>query len=425
MLIYLPFIFFSILALYFWNKQKSIDVSVFLFAEYALTSFLSILCVKMGLVGGGGIHFTPETLNLNIFPTFLYCTTITIIILQFTNLNIDRFGTIHLPNQHLFTLFCLFLIIISLLNIYVVLEDIFHVIQHGDFESVRIDHYNQEDTLSDIKRKSLPLVLGYLYYFNRSTLLALPCFFYSICFLQKHWLFNVSLLITALSMPLAGIANADRTEFIFFSQTLILSILLFRPFIHKKQKKFLIKLIAPITILFIMYLGAVTISRFEHRESGSSGGTLQYAGQSYLNFCYFYENANTQMIYTHRMFPLINHILKDEDYIKDIKNKQSSEQGFFVGVFPSFIGDFLLDTGLIGMLLWVTMFILISKITLNFKKNKTITFGNIMWYYVLSTIPMFGIFYYPYYDYMQGIYLWLSAIISILFHFRFKIMHTS
>lgn len=418
MLLYFPFIFFFTLTFYYWKKSGYIDVGVFLFAEYALTSFAAILCVKMDLLGTGGIHFTQETLQLNFTPTLLYCLLPFLILRQFTKLDIKRFNKIHISNQKIFYLFTYFLFAVALLNIYVVIDNVISVLVGGDFAEIRANHYAGNTDKSQLQ--SLPKLLGYCYYFNRSTLLALPCFFYSICFLKKHWVYNIALFITALSVPLAGIQNADRTEFIFFAQTLILSLLLFRPYIQEKQKIFLKRLLIPLGFFFILYLSAITIARFSERDGGSSGGAIQYAGQSYLNFCYYYEFANDEYIYTNRMFPLLNHIISDTSYLDDIKEKQCDQQGFFVGVFPSFLGDFLLDTGIIGMLVWVIGFLFITNISFRFTKRDTISFGNTLWYYVLATIPMFGIFYYPYFEFMQGIFLVLTVVVSILFHFRLK-----
>lgn len=423
MLLYFPFIFFSTLTLYYWKKKGYIDVSVFLFAEYAFTAFLSILCVTMNLLGEGGIHFTKETLQLNIVPTLLYCILISLIIRQFTKLDIKRYNIISISNQKLFYLFTYFLFAIALLNIYVVIDNVITVLIGGNFAEVRANHYKGNTDMSQLE--SLPKIIGYFYYFNRSTLLALPCFFYSICFLQKHWIYNLALFITTLSIPLAGIQNADRTEFIFFAQTLILSLLLFRPYIHKKQKKILKRLIIPLGIFFMLYLAAVTIARFGEKAAGANGSILQYAGQSYLNFCYYYEFANDEHIYTNRMFPLLNHIISDTSYLNDIKDTQSHQQGFFVGVFPSFLGDFLLDTGILGMSLWIIGFILITNLSFRFTQRNTISFGNILWFYVLATIPMFGIFYYPYLEFMQGIFLVLTIFVSILFHYRLKFYRSS
>ena len=307
MLVYFPFIFFLILTFYFWKRKGYIDVGVFLFAEYALTSFFAILCVHLNLLGDGGIHFTQTTLQLNLIPTLLYCIFVSLVIFPFTKLNIKEVDFIFVPNERVFNLLNYFLFAVAILNVYVVIDNVISVLQEGDFLSVRNAHYAGETDLE--KMESLPKILGYFYYFNRSTLLALPCFFYSICFLKKHWIYNCLLLMTALSLPLAGIQMADRTEFIFFAQTFILSFLLFRPFIKDKQKKFLKKLITPLCVFFVLYLSAVTIARFGEREANASGGAIQYAGQGYLNFCYFYEFTKEESVFPHRMFPLITYII--------------------------------------------------------------------------------------------------------------------
>lgn len=420
MLIYIPFIWFLGLTLFLWKKQGCIDVSVFLAAEYTLTTFCSILCVKLGYLGAGGILYTNDNIDLHLVPTFLFCTLHTILILPFSRLNTHKIQDIAITNEKLFDLFAYFLIAVAILNIYIVADNIIQVLSEKDFAAVRSAHYAGDETLADAKAKTLPRILGYFYYFNRTSILALPCFFYSICFLNKKWWFNIGLLISALSLPTAGIVSADRTEIIFFTQTICLCLALFFPFIKKPQWQFLKKIFFPLGIVTILYLGGITIARFGNRDQGVSGGALQYAGQGYLNFCYFFDNCHSQHIHTERMLPLYNKITQDDINYPELRDTISKEQGFFISVFPTYLGDFLCDTGIIGMLLWAGVFfiLLLSTIT---KASSKIYFGQIFWYYILATTPMFGIFYYPYFTWLQVVCIIICAIMSILFHYNLKL----
>ena len=417
-MIYIPLIYFLILTILFYVSQKKIDVPVFLSAQFALTSFFAVVIVHMGLLDGGGVQFTASSIHLGVMPTLLYCVLHTLAILPFTSLKPAKITEITISSEKVFNLFAYFLMSIALLNLYIVLDNVIQVITGGDFATVRSAHYDGEETMAQQKAKRLPSILGYIYYFNRTTILALPCFFYSLCFLKRHWLFNVALFFTALSIPLAGIVGADRTEFIFFLQTCCVSFLLFRPFIGHTQIRFLKRLLIPIFSVMLLYLCVVTISRWDNTDKGASGAAIQYAGQSYLNFCFIYDNMHEGYIHIERILPLTYKIVHDDVDYSAIKEKKCREHGFFVGIFASYLGDFLLDVGMYGMLIWIACFVLLCIMTLP-RSSPAISFGQVIWYYMLATIPMFGIFYYPYFTWLQVVCIIICAVMSILFHYNF------
>lgn len=420
MTMYLPFIWFMGLTIHLWRKQHCIDVSVFLAAEYTLTALCAILCIHLGYLGGGGILYTDRDLQLNAVPTIIYCILHTILILPFCRLNPQHIKDISISSEKIFNWFAYFLIAVALLNLYIVADNVIQVLINKDFAAVRSAHYAGDKTLAEMKAESLPRIVGYFYYFNRTTILALPCFFYSLCFLNKKWWFNLCLLFCALSLPLYGIINADRTEIIFFTQCCCLCFFLFRPFIKRRQWKFLKRILIPLSVIIIVYIGAITIARFGDREYGAQSGALQYAGQGYLNFCYFFDNCNNKHIHTERMLPLTNKIIQDQIDYTLLREEISSEQGFFISVFATYLGDFLCDTGIGGMLLWALCFLVLLLLTIA-KTTDVISFGQMFWYYMMATIPMFGIFYYSYFSWLQVVCIIVCAIMSILFHFTFKV----
>ncbi len=418
-MILVPFIWFLGFSIYLWRKQQSVDVSVFLSALYTISAFCAVLCVHFGFLGGGGIQYTNENLQLHAIPTFLYCILHTALILPFSRLKSSNIKVVTISNQKLFDLFAYFLFAIALLNIYIVADNIIRVFIEKDFNAVRAACYAGDETLAEKKAQTLPSILRYFLYFTRTTILALPCFFYSLCFLNKKIWFNICLIISALSLPLYGITAVDRTEFIFFAQSFCLCFLLFRPFIKDRQWRFLKKILIPMSIAILLYVSAVTIARFGEKDQGASGGALQYAGQGYLNFCYFFDNCNSNNIHTERMLPLTNKFTQGYINYTDLRNQIADEQGFFISIFATYLGDFLCDTGIIGMLLWALCFLLLLLLTIA-KTSDTISFGQVFWYYLMATIPMFGIFYYPYFIWSQTVCIIICAIMSILFHYKFK-----
>lgn len=417
-MIFVPFLYFTFLTLFLWRKLKCINVAMFLSAEYALTGLCAVICVLMGWFDGGGIAYKSHNLELNILPTFLYCFLHTILILPFALYNPQKVNNITIKHPKLFEYFAYFLMAVALLNLYLVVDNVIQVILGGDFAEVRSEHSAGEETLYQQKMKGLPRLLGYFLYFKRTTILALPCFFYSLCCLQKSKLFNLLLLFASLSVPLSGIVTADRTEMIFYLQSFCLCVCIFYPFIKQYQRRFLCIILIPLGIVMVLYVGAVTISRFGDSDQGAQGGAFQYAGQGYLNFCYFFDHCNDKHIHTERMLPLYNKITQDNiDYV-ELRDEISREQGFFISVFATYLGDFICDTGITGMLIWVVVFLLLELLTFP-KALNNITYGQVFWYYMLATIPMFGIFYYPYFTWYQVLCIIICAVMSVLFHYTF------
>ncbi len=416
-MIYVPFVYFLSLTMVFYRQHKGIDVCVYISALYALTSFFALLLVKLNLIGAGGVLFDAQTLNLRFIPTVLYCVLLTLTIIPFSKIHSVQIESITLSSVRLFDFFAFFLLGISILNLYIIADSTMDILR-GDFLEVRSAHYVGDETIAQQKAKSLPMILGYIYYFNKATILALPMFFYSICFLQKPWWYNLGLLFISLSTPLVAIQAADRTEFIFYAQMFLFCIVLFKAFIGNSQRRWLKLILFPLCMFFVVYVGVVTIARFGEKDSGAAGGALQYAGQGYLNFCYFYENANQNVRFVDRVFPFYAHFALGQDYDSEVRQ---DVHGFFTPVFATFLGVFLLDTGVINTVLWVLCFWLLCNMVFPRSNITTISFGQVLIVFCMGVIPVFGIFYYRYIHYHYTIMLILAVVMAFCFHYRFKL----
>jgi oligosaccharide repeat unit polymerase len=362
---------------------------------YAFTSLLGIIVVLGDLLDDGGILFDNYDIQFSPIATLLYCGLITWGILPFSMLYKKDLKIITTPNPTIVLALSIFLIIIAFINLYLVADSTVEILS-GDLSTIRTDHYNGIESPAQVKAQSMPFVIKFLYYFNTSTLLAIPLFFYYLCFSKKPWWFKGLLLFTSLSMPIAGIQTADRTEMVFYAMMFLSCLILFHKFLSAKIKRIMRYLTIPIALAMIVYFGAVTEARFSKRESGTVGNLAQYAGQNYLNFCYFWEKANYDHITAERELPMTYHYvfkIDNDDYRRSIR---SGQQGFFMSVFASYIGDIMLDLSPIGMIAWCTFFFLIMTIILKRPHREELSVGEYMVYFVFSAIPIFGIFYYRY-----------------------------
>ena len=150
---------------------------------------------------------------------------------------------------------------------------------------------------------------------------------------------------------------------------------------------------------------------FDRKElSCASTSAMQYGGQGYINFCYFWEEGDQNILSAEREFPFIGHFVFKVDSDPDRREDRSGEQGFFISVFATFIGDLLLDLGPFGMIIWVCAFALITAMVIKRPHRKEFTIGEILLIFYLSVIPIFGIFYYRFFNYQYTIMLLLILI---------------
>ena len=140
---------------------------------------------------------------------------------------------------------------------------------------------------------------------------------------------------------------------------------------------------------------------------------LEYAGQSYVNFCYFYDNHDNELYYVEREFPMTSYFIFKSQYV-DTKEERSAKEGFFVGVFASHIGSWFLDTGLIGSTLISVIFAILCCLVIKRYNRTEFDIADVIMIYTLGAIPTFGIFYYRYYSFQTAI-VYVAAIALYVF----------
>ena len=410
-MIAVPFVYFTVLTYYLWKKHQGFDVCVYMSSLYALTSLLCIVVYFMELTSDGGVLFDDNDIEISPIATILYCFFITLGILPFSLLYKKDLVRIVNSNPIITLAISILLISVSIINLYLVVDSTLEILS-GDLSMIRREHYEGFESPADIKVQGMPYVLRVLYYFRSATSLAIPLFFYYLCFDKKPWWFLLLLAFTSLSTPIYGIQTADRTEMLFYFIMFTSCFILFHKFISKTIK-LVIRIIAlPIALLMIIYLGAVTEARFSERENGVMGSVVQYGGQNFLNFCYFWEHANYKQVAPEREFPFLSHYIRHIDSNAEQRAIRSAQQGFFISVFASYLGDIMIDLSPIGMIIWCMFFFLACIIIFRRPHREEITLGEYLMYFCLSAIPIFGIFYYRYTSYS---YIYLMLIVLFIY----------
>lgn len=412
-MIFLPLLYFLFLTIFWWIRHKRIDVCVYMSALYTITSFFAVVLVMGDMLGAGGILFDSSDAKFQFLPTLIYCAFLTLSIMPFSMIYGKDIKKINPTYEPVLTVLSLFLFAIALLNLYLVADSTLEILS-GDLSTVRSDHYSGILSPAQVKAQSMPFFVRALYYFNNTTILALPIMFYNISYKLKPWWFNMFLFLTSLSVPLAGIQAADRTETVFYAMMFVYCLIFFWRTISKKLKRYLFILGIPVLTAFVIYFVAVTDARFSEKNGGAVESAMQYVGQGYLNFCFFWENADPNQVSVEREFPFIHHYFFRIDSNPERRSVRSGKQGFFISVFPSFMGDILLDMSFLGATIWIMYYFLILFLIIKCAHRDSFDISEVLILFYFAAIPVFGIFYYRYYNHESTLILLITAILYLI-----------
>jgi oligosaccharide repeat unit polymerase len=299
-----------------------------------------------------------------------------------------------------------FYFIVFLLILVTSVDNIFQIL-NGNPKALRIALSNGES----ISEKPNPIIMM-ASIFGEFSIIMLLFYFYSICFLKRSRLFNTITLLSSMSIILIAIAGVDRSRVIYWMITYGAMIVLFRDKMSKKQHKNVLVVSAFILSFVVIYFLAVTFSRFETDTGGSNGSIISYAGQSFINFCYFFDTVNYPEFSLQRIFPLFyklfvhNGINSSTALNSAISLKTQKE----IGVFSTFIGDIMVASGKIASVIYCFVFFVVARTLIGFKRRKRVYFDQMLIVFCLITIPMLGVFIYFYADYTRTIPLILFTI---------------
>ena len=406
-----PFIYFSALTYYFWQKHKIFDIATYMSLLFVITSLCNILMVQGGYLQGGVLSegWEPE---FGVIPTILYCGLITLTIFPFSFVRPEKLQNISNIHRYVVFAFTVFIIIQGVLVYYLVGEFLSDLL-NGDFKDLKDASYDGDITPADVKMLTMPAPLQILYFLSLMTLLGLPLFFYYSCVEKRNLWLTSPLLLVSVSPILRGMLAADRTEIIHYGLMFGFCLVFFQSFITKKVKYFLLAISVPVVAIGITYVVAVSSSRFENDDEGAAGSMLEYAGQSYANFCYFYDNHNSDLYYIERELPLTSYFVFKNQYA-ETKEERSAKEGFFIGVFASHIGSWLIDVGVVGCVLICVLFAAFCCFVIKWYDRTEFDIADVLMLFTLGVVPTFGIFYYRYYS-LQTAVVYAAAIMLYIF----------
>lgn len=396
-MIAVPFIYFTLLAIYLIRKHGGVDISAFIVIIYALSAACSILIDISDIYESHGIC---EKQMISPLATFCYCTLISFATLPFSRINSRDIQNVDIQKEQLVDLLSWVLIItffITLISTFANLEEVLQ----SNLKDIRRDIYNNPtgEKLTGIRwLLAIPETL-----FSQFSPIAIIFYFLNVSKQRKSTLFNWLLLLSSLTPVIKSILIAGRTQPIYWFLSFMAIYIFFRPILSSEQRK---KALMPFMAFggtVGLFIGAVTIARFATigitNDTGIFDSLLAYSGQSFINFNYFFCNFTPHDIHFDRLIPLTNYFFIHPGWdLIDYREMIWSYSGMNIGVFYTFLGDLLVDLGQIGMLAYVLLFSLISTfVCQSANHDGTIALSRLLVILILYLVPLQGLFFYSYY----------------------------
>lgn len=412
-MIAVPLIYFSILLLIIIRKH-GFDASASMTSLYVLTSFFAVL-VKI-------FDVTPlSDIEIKWIPTFFYCFLISLTIYPFYRFNTNKIQDIKLPNSKLFNIIVYIYFTSFIVSLIFNISYLREIITTGNFGELRNEMYkggleNGMSNLSGI----LKYILMPFSIISISSYVMLMFYFYSITFLNKSKLFNIIIFVSSLSVVVQGILTIDRSKIFYYLLFLYLVIVIFKRFIHKKQRRAIRSVLFIAVSLMLVYFVAVTISRFGKSDMGSGYAFLAYAGQPFIYFCEFWDKLNIPKKSFQMIFPFFSEYIIGNSQGRDWINYIDANSGLPADVFFSSIGMFVRDVGKLLAVLFTFTFSGLSIAFIRPVRGGTISFGRLLIFFLFAIIPQAGIMSYFYNRSYKTMSLIFLLFISSFFKFKRK-----
>ena len=391
---YIPLVYFGCLSLFIYQRNKQIDIAFISSLIFAVSGFFSVLIDINGYRYDDTYHY-----EISIVPAAVYCILLTLCILPLAKCNIfSRIQIEPVRNVKLIKLLSVVSIIWFLLTVFFSWDRFLFILMSGDMAEIRGDLY--KGIAEDSWMLSLPGPVRFVFALI-NMLFGCPWVliflgFYSMIGNRVPLLYSYFFLIASLSGPYNGILGVDRSSSAYWIMSAVTLFVLFRNQLPSKVKKQLSVLGLVAFVGVIAYLAAMTIDRFGERDSsgGALGSLISYFGQSYINFCYFFDEYDLPYHHFGIVFPFTSeYIFGVPSGGVNIQQEMTWLSHKETGVFYTFIGHMIIGIGQFWAIIMTLVYSFFSFKTLgNINRRKKIDIMSLYLYFAFASVVLLGIF---------------------------------
>lgn len=393
-----PFLYFTILSLWIYNRNKrKIDIAFIISCIYALSAFFGILLIRFNLVDVGSVYHGYETLE----ATAVYCCLLTVCLFPFIKYPFFKHVNARpikdsLPLKVLAWVGAVWFLILLLFAFQNILSSLM------DASSGKLTNINKGEDMFDVFSVMpvglrIPMIL-LSYLFACSWIFIFLAFYsFAIQRLQKSYFYLF--VLASLYSPMLGILGGDRSKMTYWLITVVVCYLFFKPYFQANTKVFLRKVIVFTGSLIILYLFITTESRFNDSFSystgmlsGSQNSLIAYLGQPYINFCYFYEEFSSGLMFLGILFPFTFSMFVPNSMVGGVNIQEffTDSTGVFGGVFYTYLGQIMMAAGITVVVIFCIVYAL-SAYNI-FGKMKTASLNNMFIYMAFASVMFLGLF---------------------------------
>ena len=399
---YLAFLYFFLLTLmHFFKNNKRADLPFLIMLMYTINSFLSIFVDKYNMLG---LNYHPSLLS-----TIVYCGLLTLCWLPFSrysNLNINKVKAISNTKALKIVAWVSFLWFV--IYLYLSKDTLQLVLTGGDMLALRGMIYKGE---SINVGQGLPVYL-HIPFTLANCLFGCSWIFIFLAFFSKFIQklpnkYFLLFLLTSLSGPLAGIVGVDRSKTTYWIISMVINFLFFSKFMTRKQRTWVMSVLAIFVTGGLIYIANLTTARFDDYDSvaglsGSLSGVLVYLGQSYINFCYFFDTFTPPYHTLAIIFPSFYYFVLGDDLVGGtvLQAHWDLLTGYSTGVFYTFMGHIMIFAGFFVLVVFCVLYSTISNSILKRNVLKGGTLHSLFMYQALASVMALGLFGHYYASYI-------------------------
>lgn len=403
MLAYFVFAYFLLLFLYI-VKKRGIDISACIIGLYMISTLGSIYLLK------NDEEYMEK--DPTFIPTLIYCSMITLVVYPFYKFNSNKVRRMHRVNDRWFNILSWTLILGFIFAVILFKDDIVLRLAMGDeIGQLRGRATRELGSAQDNLSGPLRIISNVFMTMISMSAVAFILFFYSITYLHKKIIFNALLFLSTLGCMVASIVGIDRSVFFYWIIYFIFIYVMFRPYLSSKVKAVTLIVGGVMLGAVIAYMALITLSRFKDNAFES---IASYSGQSYLNFCWFWDHYEAPICNWGLFFPILSHFF-GIDWGAPVGAVSfgwfvETKVGYFVNLFYTFMGTIMLYLGQWAVIPYCICYTVVTNKVLNNRK-KAFGVQSFIRVFIFAIIPYSGVIAYAYNDYIRA----TGAIVMLFF----------
>lgn len=222
--------------------------------------------------------------------------------------------------------------------------------------------------------------------------------------IQKlHKIYGVMFLLASVNGIIGSILDGGRSAIFYWLLSFIAIYLFFIPFMSKRQKRTVRRFFIAFGSLFVTFFMMMTIARFGERDagevSGTEGGLIYYAGQSFINFCFFWDTFDCPLPSLQILLPftykLFGYPIENAIDLQEILSFMSHRE---LGVFYTFIGHIATTSFNFVAVFYCILLAVVSTLNIQKVRYHLVGISGAYYYLLFSSVLFLGLFghYYAY-----------------------------